>query len=176
MKKLSLYIFLVLMFYSLGNISKAETYDELEIRAVKKLQNEYLSCYAFYSISEGILDPKDESLKYIIEQKNSVLQGAMDIEFSLLALSGQELLDDEKLFKENKVYTYHFNFDFEYISTSSLVMLKKLLMEIKSLQDQYPLISVSWIYYQMDEDMRLVGEEMVLITEVKMEVKERNEG
>ena len=86
------------------------------------------------------------------------------------------LTEVEKLFKENKVYTYHFNFDFEYISTSSLVMLKKLLMEIKSLQDQYPLISVSWIYYQMDEDMRLVGEEMVLITEVKMEVKERNEG
>ena len=100
MKKLSLYIFLVLMFYSLGNISKAETYDELEIRAVKKLQNEYLSCYAFYSISEGILDPKDESLKYIIEQKDSVLQGAMDIEFSLLALAGEELLDDERLFKD----------------------------------------------------------------------------
>ena len=88
------------MFYSLGNISKAETYDELEIRAVKKLQNEYLSCYAFYSISEGILDPKDESLKYIIEQKDSVLQGAMDIEFSLLALAGEELLDDERLFKD----------------------------------------------------------------------------
>ena len=97
MKKLSLYIFLVLMFCNVGS---TETYDELEIRAVKKLQSEYLSCYAFYSISEGILDPKDESLKYIIEQKDSVLQGAMDIEFSLLALAGEELLDDERLFKD----------------------------------------------------------------------------
>jgi hypothetical protein len=82
------------------NVGSTETYDELEIRAVKKLQSEYLSCYAFYSISEGILDPKDESLKYIIEQKDSVLQGAMDIEFSLLALEGKELLDDERLFKD----------------------------------------------------------------------------
>ena len=97
MKKLSLYVFLVLMFCNVGS---TETYDELEIRAVKKLQSEYLSCYAFYSISEGILDPKDESLKYIIEQKDSVLQGAMDIEFSLLALAGEELLDDERLFKD----------------------------------------------------------------------------
>ena len=97
MKKLSLYVFLVLMFCNVGS---TETYDELEIRAVKKLQSEYLSCYAFYSISEGILDPKDESLKYIIEQKDSVLQGAMDIEFSLLALEGKELLDDERLFKD----------------------------------------------------------------------------
>ena len=97
MKKLPLYIFLVLMFCNVGS---TETYDELEIRAVKKLQSEYLSCYAFYSISEGILDPKDESLKYIIEQKDSVLQGAMDIEFSLLALAGEELLDDERLFKD----------------------------------------------------------------------------
>ena len=97
MKKLSLYVFLVLMFC---NVGRTETYDELEIRAVKKLQSEYLSCYAFYSISEGILDPKDESLKYIIEQKDSVLQGAMDIEFSLLALAGEELLDDERLFKD----------------------------------------------------------------------------
>ena len=97
MKKLSLYVFLVLMFCNVGS---TETYDELEIRAVKKLQSEYLSCHAFYSISEGILDPKDESLKYIIEQKDSVLQGAMDIEFSLLALAGEELLDDERLFKD----------------------------------------------------------------------------
>ena len=98
MKKLSLYVFLVLMF---SNVGSTETYDELEIRAVKKLQSEYLSCYVFYSISEGsILDPKDESLKYIIEQKDSVLQGAMDIEFSLLALAGEELLDDERLFKD----------------------------------------------------------------------------
>ena len=98
MKKLSLYIFLILMFC---NFSNAETYDELEIRAVKKLQNEYLSCYAFYSISESAFkDSEDESLKYIIEQKDSVLQSAMDIEFSLLALMGEELLDDEKLFKD----------------------------------------------------------------------------
>ena len=98
MKKLSLYIFLVLMFCNVGS---TETYDELEIRAVKKLQSEYLSCYAFYSISESAFkDPEDESLKYIIEQKDSVLQGAMDIEFSLLALAGEELLDDERLFKD----------------------------------------------------------------------------
>jgi|TARA_E500000178_G_scaffold305928_1_gene317721 hypothetical protein len=98
MKKLSLYIFLVLMWC---NFSNAETYDQLETRAIKKLQNEYLSCYAFYSISESVFkDTEDESLKYIIEQKDSVLQNAMDIEFSLLSLMGEELLDDEKLFKE----------------------------------------------------------------------------
>ena len=98
MKKLSLYIFLFLMWC---NFSNAETYDQLETRAIKKLQNEYLSCYAFYSISESVFeDTEDESLKYIIEQKDSVLQNAMDIEFSLLALVGEELLDDEKLFKE----------------------------------------------------------------------------
>ena len=98
MKKLSLYIFLVLMWC---NFSNAETYDQLETRAIKKLQNEYLSCYAFYSISESVFkDTEDESLKYIIEQKDSVLQNAMDIEFSLLALMGEELLDDEKLFKD----------------------------------------------------------------------------
>ena len=83
------------------NFSNAETYDQLETRAIKKLQNEYLSCYAFYSISESVFeDTEDESLKYIIEQKDSVLQNAMDIEFSLLSLMGEELLDDEKLFKE----------------------------------------------------------------------------
>ena len=83
------------------NFSNAETYDQLETRAIKKLQNEYLSCYAFYSISESVFkDTEDESLKYIIEQKDSVLQNAMDIEFSLLSLIGEELLDDEKLFKE----------------------------------------------------------------------------
>ena len=83
------------------NFSNAETYDQLETRAIKKLQNEYLSCYAFYSISESVFkDTEDESLKYIIEQKDSVLQNAMDIEFSLLALMGEELLDDEKLFKD----------------------------------------------------------------------------
>ena len=83
------------------NFSNAETYDQLETRAIKKLQNEYLSCYAFYSISESVFkDTEDESLKYIIEQKDSVLQNAMDIEFSLLALVGEELLDDEKLFKK----------------------------------------------------------------------------
>ena len=83
------------------NFSNAETYDQLETRAIKKLQNEYLSCYAFYSISESVCkDTEDESLKYIIEQKDSVLQNAMDIEFSLLSLMGEELLDDEKLFKE----------------------------------------------------------------------------
>ena len=98
MKKLSLYIFLVLMWC---NFSNAETYDQLETRAIKKLQNEYLSCYAFYSISESVFkDTEDESLKYIIEQKDSVLQNAMDIEFSLLSLMGEELLDDEKLFKK----------------------------------------------------------------------------
>ena len=74
MKKLSLYIFLVLMWC---NFSNAETYDQLETRAIKKLQNEYLSCYAFYSISESVFkDTEDESLKYIIEQKDSVLQNA----------------------------------------------------------------------------------------------------
>ena len=98
MKKLSLYIFLFLLWC---NFSNAETYDQLYTRAIKKLQNEYLSCYAFYSISESVFeDTEDESLKYIIEQKDSVLQNAMDIEFSLLSLMGEELLDDEKLFKE----------------------------------------------------------------------------
>ena len=83
------------------NFSNANTYDELEIRAVKKLQNEYLSCFAFYSISERTFeDPEDEILKYITKQKDSVLQSAMDIEISLLALLGEELLNEDRLFKD----------------------------------------------------------------------------
>ena len=98
MKKLSLYIFLVLMWCNVGS---TETYDELEIRAVKKLQSEYLFCHAFYAISETAFDdPTSESFKYIIEQKKLFLKEASDIEFSLLALAGEELLDEERLFKE----------------------------------------------------------------------------
>ena len=100
MTKFSLYFFLILMWC---NFSNAETYDELEITAVKKLQNEYLSCYAFYSISESVFDDlEDENLKYIVAQKDLVLKSAMDIELSLIALKGEELLNDEKLFK-NKI-------------------------------------------------------------------------
>ena len=75
--------------------------------------------------------------------------------------------------KQNKNVAYRFEFDFEYISTSSLVMIKKLLMEIKTLQDTHSNTSACWLYYHMDEDMRLLGEEMVLITEVKMDVAKR---
>ena len=75
--------------------------------------------------------------------------------------------------KQNGNASYHFEFDFEYISTSSLVMVKKLLMEIKTLQDMHPNTNACWLYYHLDEDMRLLGEEMVLITEMKMDVTER---
>ena len=75
--------------------------------------------------------------------------------------------------KQDTNVVYCFEFDFEYISTSSLVMIKKLLMEIKTLQDTHSNTSASWLYYHMDEDMRLLGEEMVLITEVKMDVSKR---
>ena len=101
MKKLYLYVFLVLMFCNLTNISKAETYDELEIRAVTELQNELLSCYAFYSISKSVIDdPEHESFEYIKQQENLVFEEIFNIELSLLALSGKEILDDERLFKE----------------------------------------------------------------------------
>jgi hypothetical protein len=75
--------------------------------------------------------------------------------------------------KHDNNVAYRFEFDFEYISTSSLIMIKKLLMEIKTLQDTHSNMGACWLYYHMDEDMRLLGEEMVLITEVKMDVAKR---
>lgn len=69
---------------------------------------------------------------------------------------------------------FQFTFDFEYISTSSLVMIKKLLIEIYSLKKDYSFINVQWKYYEMDEDMQMLGEELSEITGLEMDIKIRN--
>ena len=75
---------------------------------------------------------------------------------------------------DGSISSYEFLFDLEYISTSSLVMLKKLFNELRSIQDKYENVSSAWLYYEMDEGMKLLGEELRLITKVDMEVKQRS--
>ena len=79
----------------------------------------------------------------------------------------------DQLLADGSISSYEFLFDLEYISTSSLVMLKKLFNELRSIQDKYENVSSAWLYYEMDEGMKLLGEELRLITKVDMEVKQR---
>ena len=79
----------------------------------------------------------------------------------------------DELLADGSISSYEFLFDLEYISTSSLVMLKKLFNELRTIQDKYENVSSAWLYYEMDEGMKLLGEELRLITKVDMEVKQR---
>ena len=80
----------------------------------------------------------------------------------------------DQLLADGSISSYEFLFDLEYISTSSLVMLKKLFNELRTIQDKYENVSSAWLYYEMDEGMKLLGEELRLITKVDMEVKQRS--
>ena len=79
----------------------------------------------------------------------------------------------DELLADGSISSYEFLFDLEYISTSSLVMLKKLFNELRTIQDKYENVTSAWLYYEMDEGMKLLGEELRLITKVDMEVKQR---
>ena len=121
----------------------------------------------------------------ILNIEGTISTPAISVDEVSFVLSGETRPENPKKFYEavfssleqihskltnEAISNYKFLFDFEYISTSSLVMIKKLLMELSKLQKDHPFISVEWRYYEMDEDMQMLGEELAEITGLNMDV------
>ena len=121
----------------------------------------------------------------ILNITGTISTPTISVDDTLFIISGETRPENPKKFYESvfssleeirlkladrAILDYKFSFDFEYISTSSLVMIKKLLMEISELQKIHAFISVDWKYYEIDEDMQMLGEELSEITDLKMNI------
>jgi hypothetical protein len=73
-------------------------------------------------------------------------------------------LESLDLVKEFKV-----EFEFDYVSSSSMLFLKQLLLTLGEMQNiEY--FKITWKYFELDEDSKEVGEILIQISNVKMNI------
>ena len=100
MKKLFLYIFIILILFT--NVSQTKTNNklsekELDIKAVIRVNLETMYCYSFYSVGETIFKSNEEKYR---EMKKKTLEHIMELEIWLRTINGVEVSDKDRLFKE----------------------------------------------------------------------------
>lgn len=111
---------------------------------------------------------------FIPETKHSPLIN-LDPDRDIFEVTGKSFPEDSKKiylplieyldkYKHNLPQTISFKFNLFYISSSSIISIKQVLLKLKEIADQGKNVEILWFYDEDDEDIKKTGEDYIKIT------------